>query len=116
MTEGEEWQCECHCSVLVFPVQFKGCYIPITLYMYSISHVTPSPSPSLPLSLPSLTPSLSSVYSYSSLDGMDDTFPNSHLAITTDTHVARQPGVTSGYLPAYMLANESHERAGRTAR
>jgi FAD synthetase len=54
---------------------------------------------------------------YSSLDGMDDTLPNSHLAITTDTTcIPRQPGVTSSYLPAYMLANENHERAGRTAR
>ena len=112
MTGGEELECGCHFNVLGFvSLSVFGTIQRVldsihSFYMYRIFHVPPS-----------LPPSLSTVYSYSSLDGMDDTFPNSHLAITTDTTcVARQPGVTSGYLPAYMLANESHERAGRTAR
>lgn len=53
---------------------------------------------------------------YSSLDGMDDTHPNSHLAVSIATVVGGKPGVTRSYLPAYMLANEEHERAGRTVR
>jgi FAD synthetase len=52
---------------------------------------------------------------YSSLDGMEDTHKNSHLAVSTDTPpLTGQPCAARGYLPAYMLAREEHERAGRS--
>ena len=54
-------------------------------------------------------------HSYTSLDGVEDTEKNPHLAVSTETQLLTgQPCVTGGYLPAYMLANEEHERAGRS--
>jgi FAD synthetase len=52
---------------------------------------------------------------YTSLDGVEDTEENPHLAVSTETQLLTgQPCVTGGYQPAYMLANEEHERAGRS--
>ncbi|CAI8051453.1 FAD synthase, partial [Geodia barretti] len=52
---------------------------------------------------------------YTSLDGVEDTEENPHLAVSTEMQLLTgQPCVTGGYQPAYMLANEEHERAGRS--
>jgi len=88
-------------------VHFHSCVLSFFVHLavpFPPSHFLASSLPPLPLS-----PSIS----YTSLDGVEDTRPNSYLAVSTETEVGRELTATGRSLPAYTLANEEHEREGR---